>query len=67
VYDPTIPLRSRFERSASQHQHAIESPLDVNPYATAGRTQQLPHVIGRYDLCGVALVGSVCICKPISL
>jgi hypothetical protein len=44
VYDPTLPLRSRFERSASQNQHAIESPLDA---ADALRTQQVPHRIAR--------------------
>lgn len=47
MFDPTIPLRTRYERSASQHQHAIESPLDANPYSDSLRTQQKPHKVAK--------------------
>lgn len=47
VYDPTIPLRTRYERSASLHQHAISSPHDVNLHDTHLRVQALPHKVAR--------------------
>ena len=46
IYDPTIPLRTRYERSASQHRHAVESPMDAH-YQDVTRTQQVPHQVPR--------------------
>lgn len=47
MYDPTIPLQTRYDRSASIHRSAIESPMDQNPYNTAQRMQQQPKRIAR--------------------
>lgn len=47
VYDPTVTLQTRYDRSASMHRNAIESPMDENPYNTAQRLQQQPQKIAR--------------------
>lgn len=47
AFDPTVPLRTRYERSASIHQHAISSPFDVNHHDTHLRVQQVPHKVAQ--------------------
>eukprot|EP01032_Pedospumella_encystans_P018906 gene18906-21507_t len=47
VFDPTIPLRTRYDRSASMHQHAVASPYDVNTLDNHLRAQPLPHQVAK--------------------
>ena len=47
VFDPTIPLKTRYERSASLKQHAVDSPLDPNELETAQRRQLRPYRVAK--------------------